>query len=132
MSFTSGPLIRKRCKTKSSVPLLIETCADEIARVSRHGQNKTPKAYIIADPDFVGDKMAIKYKNVRAAEDVVLRKKVPRRALEGWVFDMVDKLMLSPDEYAAVRTREYRQAIAERGRGVRLLGGTSQNPVEID
>lgn len=130
-SFTLGPLIRKPWKTRSSVPLPIETCADEIARVCRHGQNKTPKAYIIANPNFEGDKMAIKYKSVHAAEDLSLRKKVPQRALEGWVFGMVDKLMLSPEEYAAVRTREFRQAIADRGQGVQL-GRTSQNPVEID
>ena len=38
-------------------------------RIYRQGQTKTPRAFIIADPDFPGDKAALEIKARRAKED---------------------------------------------------------------
>ena len=46
--------------------------ADFQGRIYRQGQTKTPRAFIIADPNFPGDKAALEIKARRASEDLLL------------------------------------------------------------
>jgi hypothetical protein len=58
------------------IPLhyLTDSLLTPSGRLCRVGQNKTPRAYIIGDKDFFGDKMAFEVKAQRAQEDQIMRR----------------------------------------------------------
>jgi hypothetical protein len=81
-----------------------------IGRMCREGQTRIPKAYIIADPQFKGDKTALEIKASRQEEEECLTHKLKKSQLR-LIFSKMEKLKLSDDEYDVLVKKEWQEKL---------------------
>jgi len=76
----------------------------------RQGQQaKVVKVYIIADPNFIGDREALRIKKDRAREDHDMSRPFNKTLSDFEVFDRIEKrLFLEPDAWREVEMEEWR------------------------
>ena len=71
-----------------------------VARICRPGQLRLPKIYIIADPDFEGDRMAFEIKSSRQAEGDLMKTKFDKKNGHFRSLGMVHALLGDEEEWA--------------------------------
>jgi hypothetical protein len=70
-----------------------------VARISRPGQTKICKVYIIADPGYEGDRMAFEIKNARKAEGDLMNSKFDKKKGDFRALTMVHNLFADDDDW---------------------------------
>ena len=81
-----------------------------IGRMCREGQTRVPKAYVIADPEFKGDKTALEIKQSRREDEDLMTGKLNQSQLNS-IFSKIEGLKLPDDEYEAMKKRELEENI---------------------
>jgi hypothetical protein len=105
-----------------------------IGRICRAGQTRPPKAYIIADPEFRGDKTAFTIKEERSIEDLLMTRRFKERDFRA--LEIANRLRLPETEWNAEKARERdlnfrkRPKQKERSRSA-VCGGSADNPLLI-
>jgi hypothetical protein len=74
----------------------------------REGQTRIPKAYVIADPQFKGDKTALEIKQSRREDEDFMTGKLKRRQVRS-IFSKIERLKLPDDEYDALVKKEQQE-----------------------
>jgi hypothetical protein len=106
-----------------------------IGRICRAGQTRPPKAYIIADPEFRGDKTAFTIKEERSIEDRLMTRRFKKR--DFGALEIADRLTLPETEWNEEKAKERdlkfrkrpQEAQIERSRST--VGGSADNPLLI-
>ena len=94
-----------------------------IGRIARQGQRGLPKAFIIADPAFRGDKMAFQVKNERITQEREMTEKFRPDDLQ--TFEKVEMLQLDEEQWEALRRQPGNGMIGQ-------FKGTEMDPVLVD
>jgi hypothetical protein len=81
-----------------------------IGRMCREGQTRIPKAYVIADPQFKGDKTALEIKESRREEEDCMSHKLKKGQLRP-IFSRMERLKLPDNEYDALVKKEWQEKL---------------------
>jgi len=81
-------------------------------RMCREGQTRIPKAYVIADPQFKGDKTALEIKQSRREDEDTMTRKLRRGRLSS-TFSKIERLRLPDGEYDALVKKEWQEKVEQ-------------------
>jgi hypothetical protein len=97
-----------------------------IGRICREGQMRIPKAYVIVDPQFKGDKTALEIKQSRREDEDFMAGKLKQSQLSS-TFSKIERLKLPDAEYEAMLKREREEKMERIIADVkaRMAGGRS-------
>ena len=110
----------------------------------REGQTRVPKVYIIAHPEFRGDKMAFTIKEMRASEDTEMSRPFSQKKGDFNTFDRLDRLIMDKDAYNALLIKENIERCEkmeaqrklkrklQRKKGTCFRDGTKTDPVDVE
>ena len=106
-SLYSGPYEEQAIGTSQCLPKLLI-----VARICRHGQLRLCKIYIIADPEYEGDRMAFEIKNSRNAEGELMKCRMDSQKGHFRSLGMVHALFGDNDQWKSWKDtqKEYEKA----------------------
>ena len=127
-SLYSGPYEEQAIGITQSYPKFLI-----VARICRPGQKRLCKIYIIADPEYEGDKMAFEIKNARNADGELMQCKFDQAKGHFRCLDMVHALFGDDDDWEDWKDdeKEYREDQMSKQKG-KTTSGTSSNKSPLD